>query len=73
MLEDLVTTFAGYSFLASHLLVLTVLILCGLGLPVPEDIILVSAGCSLGLNIQWNPYFIKMITHPAALSMVVTG
>ncbi|HHW97743.1 MAG TPA: DedA family protein [Oligoflexales bacterium] len=74
MLEDLVTTFAGYSFLASHLLVLTVLILCGLGLPVPEDIILVSGGVLTWLEHPVEPLtLVKMITHPAALSMVVTG
>ena len=52
LLDFLVNFFTEYGYLA----VFTCLILCGLGVPVPEDITLVSGGVISGLYPEVNPH-----------------
>ncbi|HOI08953.1 MAG TPA: DedA family protein [Myxococcota bacterium] len=74
MLEELVALLSGHSLVAAHALVLFVLVLCGLGLPMPEDIVLVTGGVLAWLASPVEPLtFAAMITHPATLTMVGTG
>lgn len=74
MLEELVSLLSGHSLVAAHVLVLFVLVLCGLGLPMPEDIVLVTGGVLAWLASPVEPLtFVTMITHPTTLTMVATG
>lgn len=41
---EIFTFFSGFSGLAGYVLVLATLIICGFGVPIPEDIILISGG-----------------------------
>lgn len=52
MLDFLVSFFTQYGYIA----VFSCLILCGLGVPVPEDITLVSGGVIAGLYPEVNPH-----------------
>ena len=51
MLDFLIAFFSDYGYIA----VFGILILCGFGLPVPEDITLVSGGVISGLGMT-NPH-----------------
>jgi len=74
MLEELVALLSGHSLLAAHALVLFFLVLCGLGLPLPEDVVLVTGGVLAWLASPVEPLtFAAMVTHPATLTMVGTG
>ena len=56
MLDFLIAFFSDYGYLA----VFGILILCGFGLPVPEDITLVSGGVISGLGLT-NPHIMLVI------------
>ena len=56
MLEFLIDFFGSYGYIA----VFTCLLLCGLGLPVPEDISLVSGGVISGLELA-NPHIMCVV------------
>ncbi|MEN9945868.1 MAG: hypothetical protein RLZZ293_254 [Pseudomonadota bacterium] len=65
MLYELVAIFANYGYLAVFL----VLIACGFGLPIPEDITLISGGVICGLSTQLNVHIMLVI----ALLGVIIG
>jgi len=74
MLEELVALLSGHSLAAAHALVLFFLVLCGLGLPLPEDIVLVTGGVLAWLASPIEPLtFPAMVTHPGTLTMVLVG
>ena len=56
MLDFLIEFFTDYGYIA----VFGILILCGFGLPVPEDITLVSGGVISGLDLA-NPHFMVAV------------
>ncbi len=56
MLDFLVGFFSDYGYIA----VFSILILCGFGLPVPEDITLVSGGVIAGLDLA-NPHWMLAV------------
>jgi membrane protein DedA with SNARE-associated domain len=55
VLNHLITFFAEYGYIA----VFCVLVLCGIGLPVPEDITLLAGGIICGLS-KYTPYPINV-------------
>ena len=64
MLDFLVSFFGTYGYAA----VFACLVLCGLGVPVPEDITLVSGGVISGLDLA-NPHIIENMDYfrPSAI------
>ena len=50
MLERLVDMLAGHSLHAGYAVVLLLLVLCGFGPPLPEDVILVTGGVLAWIN-----------------------
>lgn len=74
MLESLVALLSGNSLLVAHALVLLFLVMCGLGLPLPEDIVLVTGGVLAWLASPVEPLTLgTMLTHAPTLTMVATG
>jgi len=62
MLETLVDFFVSYGYVA----IFGVLILCGLGLPVPEDVSLISGGVIAGLGYA-DPYIMLAVSMAGVL------
>ena len=74
MLESFVALLSGNSLLVAHALVLLFLVMCGLGLPLPEDIVLVTGGVLAWLASPVEPLTLgTMLTHGPTLTMVATG
>ncbi len=74
MLESFVALLSGNSLAVAHGLLLLFLVMCGLGLPLPEDVVLVGGGVLAWLASPVDPLtFGTMITHPAALTMAAAG
>ncbi len=78
MLEQLVQMLGGHSLHIGYGFVFGVLLLCGFGLPMPEDVILVTggvlawmeAGQRLGLE---TASLSMMVREPSLLAMVLVG
>jgi membrane protein DedA with SNARE-associated domain len=74
MVAHFVELLSSQSLLAAHAFVLLVLLLCGLGLPLPEDVVLVTGGA-----LTWLADPIEPTTFPAMLgdiglwAMIGTG
>ncbi|MBN1533474.1 MAG: DedA family protein [Spirochaetes bacterium] len=62
MLQSLITVFLEFGYFA----VFGVLILCGLGIPIPEDISLISGGVIAGLGYA-NPYVMTAVSMTGVL------
>jgi len=62
MLQSMVAVFLEYGYIA----VFGVLILCGLGIPIPEDISLISGGVIAGLGYA-NPYVMAAVSMAGVL------
>ncbi|HYG69373.1 MAG TPA: DedA family protein, partial [Anaeromyxobacteraceae bacterium] len=74
MLEQLVGMLAGHSLHAGWAFVFVVLVLCGFGLPMPEDIVLVTGGVVAWLASGMEDVSLgAMVRDPALLSMVAVG
>jgi membrane protein DedA with SNARE-associated domain len=74
MLQRLVDLLSGQSLHAGYALVLGLLLLCGLGLPLPEDIILVSGGVLAWVASPLEEVsFSAMIRDDGLLTMVAVG
>ena len=74
MLAHLVELLAGHGLLAGYLAVFSVLLLCGFGLPIPEDVILATGGVLAWLA-RGRPVhtFAQMFRDPRLLTMIVVG
>jgi membrane protein DedA with SNARE-associated domain len=74
MLERLVDLFAGHSLHVGFAFVFLVLLLCGFGLPMPEDVILVTGGVLAWL---WSDVdqvtFAAMLRDEGLLTMIGVG
>jgi membrane protein DedA with SNARE-associated domain len=74
MLERLVDMLAGHSLHVGYAFVLLVLVLCGFGFPLPEDVVLVTGGVLAWLDSPLHAVtFGKMIRDEGLLAMVVVG
>lgn len=74
MLEQLVEILSSHSILAAHGFVLLVLLLCGLGLPLPEDVVLVTGGALTWLAFPVEPVSVAgMLAQPPVWAMIGTG
>ncbi len=74
MVEDFVAMLSGHALGAAAGAMFVGLILCGLGLPVPEDVVLVTGGVLTWLTSPLEPLtLVGMLTHPQTLIMVFTG
>lgn len=74
MLEHLVQLLSSQSLGAAHGFVLFVLLLCGLGVPLPEDIVLVTGGVLTWLAAPMAEDSLRgLLTHPGVLAMMLTG
>jgi membrane protein DedA with SNARE-associated domain len=74
MLERFVEILSDQSLLSAHAFVLGVLLLCGMGLPMPEDIILVTGGALTWLAAPIDPMTIAgMLSSPGLWAMIGTG
>ncbi len=74
MLERLVDLLAGNSLAIGYAFVFTVLLLCGFGLPMPEDIVLVTGGVLAWLSSDLESLsFGGMLRDPGLLWMIATG
>jgi len=74
MLERLVDLFAGHSLHVGYVFVFVVLLLCGFGFPLPEDVILVTGGVLAKLNSDvGEPTFKAMLADRGLLTMVAVG
>jgi membrane protein DedA with SNARE-associated domain len=74
MLERLVDMLAGHSLHAGYAVVLLLLVLCGFGLPLPEDVILVTGGVLAWINSDLSDVtFVGMVQDQGLLTMVAVG
>ena len=74
MLERLVDMLAGQSRGASYVFVFAVLLLCGFGLPMPEDIVLVAGGVLAWLASDLETATLpRMVRDRGLLTMVAVG
>lgn len=74
MLERLVDLLAGHGLHAGYVAVFTVLLLCGFGLPMPEDVVLATGGVLAWLA-RGRPVhtFAEMFRDPGLLTMIGVG
>jgi membrane protein DedA with SNARE-associated domain len=74
MLARLVDLLAGHGLHAGYIAVFTVLLLCGFGLPMPEDVILATGGVLAWLA-RGRPVhtFAQMFRDTGLLTMIVVG
>ncbi len=74
MLQRLVDMLSGHGLQAGYLAVFGVLVLCGFGLPVPEDIVLVTGGVLawMGSDLE-EATFGAMVRDPGLLAMSAAG
>ena len=74
MLQRLVELLSGQSLFAGYAFVFTVLLLCGFGLPMPEDVVLVTGGVLAWIASPLEEVsFSAMIRDEALLTMVAVG
>ena len=74
MLARLVDLLAGNSLVIGYVFVFVVLLLCGFGLPMPEDVVLVTGGVLAWLNSDLEvASFAGMLRDPGLLAMVLVG
>jgi membrane protein DedA with SNARE-associated domain len=74
MLERLVDLLSGHSLLAGYFVVFAALLLCGFGLPLPEDVVLVSGGVVAWLASPLEEATVAGMVHdPGLLFMVLAG
>jgi membrane protein DedA with SNARE-associated domain len=74
MLERLVDILAGQSLGAGYVFVFAVLLLCGFGLPMPEDVILLAGGVLAWLASDMETATVAgMLRDRALLSMMAVG
>jgi membrane protein DedA with SNARE-associated domain len=74
MLERLVEILSGQSLSAACAFVFGLLLLCGVGLPMPEDIILVTGGVLAWISSPLEEVtFSAMLRHEGLITMVVVG
>jgi membrane protein DedA with SNARE-associated domain len=74
MLSRLVDLLAGNSLDIGYVFVFVVLLLCGFGLPMPEDVVLVTGGVLAWLNSDLETVsFAGMLRDPGLLAMVLVG
>jgi membrane protein DedA with SNARE-associated domain len=78
MLEQLVATLGGHSLHIGYVFVFGILLLCGFGLPMPEDIVLVTGGVLAWLEASRRlgaetATFSMMIRDPGLIAMVAVG
>jgi membrane protein DedA with SNARE-associated domain len=74
MLARLVDLLAGNSLDIGYVFVFVVLLLCGFGLPMPEDVVLVTGGVLAWLNSDLETAsFSGMLRDPGLLAMVLVG
>ncbi len=74
MLERLVEILGGQSLAAGYVFVFGVLLLCGFGLPMPEDVVLVTGGVLAWLASPLETVTLRGMLHDAhLLGMVVVG
>lgn len=74
MLERLVDLLAGHGLHAGYVAVFTVLLLCGFGLPMPEDVVL-ATGVVLAWLARGRPVhsIAEMFRDPGLLTMIGVG
>jgi membrane protein DedA with SNARE-associated domain len=74
MLERLVDLLSGHSLHAGFLFIFVVLLLCGFGLPMPEDVVLVTGGVLAWLASDLpSADFTTMLKDDGLLQMVAVG
>ena len=74
MLQRLVELLSGQSLFAGYAFVFAVLLLCGFGLPMPEDVVLVTGGVLAWIASPLEEVsFSAMIRDEALLTMVAVG
>jgi membrane protein DedA with SNARE-associated domain len=74
MLERLVDLLAGQSLAMGAIVIFTVLLLCGFGLPLPEDVVLVTGGVLAWLESPLeDATFGTMFQDAGLLTMVAVG
>jgi membrane protein DedA with SNARE-associated domain len=74
MLERLVDILSGQSLAVSGGLVFTLLLFCGFGLPMPEDVILVTGGVLAWLSSPLEDVSFSSMTHDRGfVAMVLVG
>ena len=74
MLEQLVDLLAGHGLAAGYLAVFSVLLLCGFGLPIPEDVILATGGVLAWLARGRPVHSLSaMFRDPRLLTMIAVG
>ena len=74
MLENLVELLAGQGLLAGYAVVFTILLLCGFGLPIPEDVILATGGVLAWLARGKPVHTLSaMFRDPRLVTMVLVG
>jgi membrane protein DedA with SNARE-associated domain len=74
MLERLVDMLSGHSLHAGYAVVFLALVLCGFGLPMPEDVILVSGGVLAWINSDLEvATFAGMLRDHGFLAMTAVG
>jgi membrane protein DedA with SNARE-associated domain len=74
MLERLVDLLSGHSLHAAYVVVFTVLLLCGFGLPLPEDVVLVTGGVLAWLASPLEVATFRGMFHDTGLlTMIAAG
>jgi membrane protein DedA with SNARE-associated domain len=74
MLERVVDMLAGHSLHVGYAFVFVVLVLCGFGMPIPEDVILVTGGVLAWLASDLDVATLGgMIRDPGLIAMVLVG
>ncbi len=74
MLERIVDMLAGHSLHVGYAFVFLVLVLCGFGLPMPEDVILVTGGVLAWLASDLDVATLGgMLRDPGLIAMVLVG
>jgi membrane protein DedA with SNARE-associated domain len=74
MLERLVEMLSGHGLAVGYAAVFSVLVLCGFGLPMPEDIVLVTGGVLAWMGSGMEAVTIStMLHHPGLHVMVLFG
>jgi membrane protein DedA with SNARE-associated domain len=74
MLARLVDLLAGNSLDIGYVFVFAVLLLCGFGLPMPEDVVLVTGGVLAWLNSELEVASLAgMVRDPGLVAMVAVG
>jgi len=74
MLQRLVELLAGHGLHAGYVAVFTVLLLCGFGLPMPEDVVLATGGVLAWLARDRPVHtFAAMFRDPGLLTMIAVG